>query len=77
MKKLLTVFFGSLIFAFSPVIVAFVVSIIDPTPVAGGSMNAAEGVLVFAFITLPIGLLVAVVYATRIVVRFFKGEPNS
>ena len=74
MKKLLVIFSGSLIFAFAPVIVAFVVSLVDTAPVVGGSMSAAGGVLVFAFITLPIGLLVAIVYATRIVVRFFKGE---
>lgn len=77
MKKLLVIFFGSLVFAFLPIIIAFVVSLVDSSPTGGGEMSAAGGLLVFAFLTLPIGLLLAIVYATRIAVRFFKGETNS
>ena len=75
-KKLLVIFFGSLVFAFLPVIIAVTLAslgLIDATS-RPGQMNTAEGIFVFMFATLPIGLLVAIVYATRIVVRFFKGE---
>jgi hypothetical protein len=74
MKKLILVFFGSLLFAATPILVAFVISLFDPTPVKGGEMNAAGEALVFAFFTIPIGLLVAIVAATRIVVSYFKRQ---
>lgn len=76
LKENVFVFIGSVVFACSPFLITTAGSflgMVDTTPVPGG-MSQADGILLFAFGTLPIGLLVALMSLVGVISQYRKGR---
>lgn len=75
-KGSVLVLVASIVFAFLPVIVIICgtfLGVLDMAPVSGG-MSEVDGIFLYMFVTLPIGLLVGIWSLVNLLVQLFGGK---